>query len=76
METPRAEQVTEEIQTGEIVMAYLDRTRELWLPDYRRAERDGRMNAELNAAADRHIPKLDQLLDELNAIGYFAIANA
>ena len=52
----------------EVVLAYLERERELWLPDYRRAERDGRMNAELNAAADAHMPRLNYLLDELSAL--------
>lgn len=64
------------METGEVTLAYLERERELWLPDYRRATRDGRMNAELNAEADRHMPKIDALLDELNAIGYFAVTAA
>lgn len=68
--------VIEEINPGEIVLAYLERTRNEWSPHYRHAIRDGRMNRQLNAEADAFVPKLDAMLDELNAIGYYAIANA
>jgi hypothetical protein len=68
--------VAQEINQGEIALAYLERTCAEWAPHYQRAIRDDRMNAELNAEADAFVPKLDRLLDELNAIGYYAIANA
>lgn len=68
--------IVEEVNAGEIVLAYLERTRAEWSPHYKHALRDGRMNRQLNAEADAFMPKLDGMLDELNALGYFAIAGA
>lgn len=74
--TERYDGPTEEIDQREFVLAYLQRERELWLPHHLRSERDGRMNAELNANADAFMPKIDRLLDELNALGRAAIGGA
>jgi hypothetical protein len=62
------EQPTTEIDPREVVKAYIDRERADWLPHYRRAMRDGRMNAQLNAEADSYMPKIDSLLDELGKL--------
>ncbi len=62
------EHPTTEIDPKEVVTAYLQREREEWLPHYRRAMRDGRMNAQLNAEADAFIPKINSLLDELGSL--------
>lgn len=67
--------VVQDVNEGEIVLAYLERTREEWSPHYRHAIRDGRMNRQLNAEADAFVPKMDSLLDELNALGFYAVAN-
>lgn len=69
------EQATEEIDPREVTLAYLERRREEWLPLYRRAERDGRMNARLNAEADAAFKPIDDLLEELHALGGAAVSN-
>ena len=71
-----AEQPTDEIDPREVVTAYLERERELWLPHYQHAKRDGFANAELNAAAEAYMPKINQLLDELNRLGTVAVRGA
>lgn len=70
-----AEQPTQEIDPREVVTAYLERERELWLPHYQHARRDGFMNAELNANAEAFMPKIDRLLDELGALGRVALGS-
>lgn len=69
------EQPTDEIDPREIITAYLERERATWLPLYRRAERDGRMNARLNAEADAAFKPIDKLLEELHALGGTAVSN-
>ena len=69
------EQPTTEIDPREVTLAYLERRREEWLPLYRRAERDGRMNARLNAEADAAFEPIDKLLDEFNQLGSIAVSN-
>lgn len=68
------EQPTVEIDPREIVHAYIERERAEWLPHYRHALRDGRMNAELNRSADEAFKPIDKLLDELNRLGRSAVA--
>jgi len=69
------DQPTVEIDPREVTLAYLERRRADWLPLYRRAERDGRMNASLNAEADHAFEPIDKLLDEFNALGGVAVSN-
>jgi hypothetical protein len=56
----------------EVVMAYLERARELWLPTRDRAARDDHMNAQLNASEGIAMERINRLLDELNALDYFS----
>lgn len=60
----------------EVIKSYLERERQDWLPHYKRATRDGRMNASLNANADLYMPKINELLDELHALGATAVKGA
>lgn len=69
------EQRTDEIDPREVVTAYIERERAQWLPLHRRATRDGRMNASLNAEADAAFEPIDKLLDELNRLGGVAVSN-
>lgn len=70
------EQPTEEILAGEITIAYLERQREEWLPLHARAVRAGGNSAEANLAAETAFKPIDQSLDELNRMGYFALRGA
>ena len=77
METYPDDQPTQELKIidparmeYEVVIAHLERARELWLPDYHKAIRDNHMNAELNAKANRHMPNIDKLLGELSLLDY------
>jgi uncharacterized protein YaeQ len=56
----------------EVVMSYLERARQIWLPAHQKSVRDSGMNAEFNAEAARHMERIDRLLDELNALDYFS----
>lgn len=68
------EQPTDEIDPREIITAYIERERELWLPAHQRAERAGHMNAELNAEADKHMRQIDAYLEELHNLGGAAVS--
>lgn len=72
--TRNHEQPTQEIDPREIVTAYIERERELWLPAHQRAARAGHMNAELNAEADKHMRQIDVYLEELHALGGTAVS--
>ena len=52
----------------EIVMAYLEAEREVWLPLHTIAVRSGGMNGEANAAEAAAMVRIDRLLDQLGAI--------
>lgn len=54
-----------EIDEKEIVIAYLERARENWLPHHHRAVRAGGWSAEANLAAEEAFKPIDLLLDEL-----------
>ena len=64
-----ASQITSEIDPKEVVVAYLERARELWLPHHQRAERAGGNNAEANRDASDAFKPIDRLLDELGRLG-------
>ena len=50
------------------VPAQLEEERADWLPHHERAMRAGRRNAELNAAADTRMERINNLLDQLGII--------
>ena len=52
----------------EAVLAKLEEERAEWLPHNARANRAGRRNAELNAAADSRMERINGLLDQLGII--------
>jgi hypothetical protein len=56
------------IKPQEVVIAYLERARELWLPHYVRANRAAGMNAEANRDASDAFKPIDRLLDELGPL--------
>ena len=53
----------------DVVMAYLEREREAWLPAHHKAQRAGGNSAEANADEAKHMRQIDAYLDELNSIG-------
>jgi uncharacterized protein YaeQ len=56
----------------EVVMSYLERARQIWLPAHQKSVRAAGMNAEFASEAKRHMERIDRLLDELNALDYFS----
>jgi hypothetical protein len=62
------QKLTTNIPQDEVVIAYLEHERELWLPLHARAVRAGGMNAEFNAAEAEAMGRIDRLLDELSAL--------
>jgi len=50
------------------VLAQLEEERADWLPHHERAMRAGRRNAELNAAADTRMERINNLLDQLGIL--------
>jgi len=50
------------------VLAQLEEERAEWLPHHERAMRAGRRNAELNAAADSRMERINKLLDQLGIL--------
>lgn len=66
------EQPTVEIDPKEVVTAYLERERELWLPLHARAQRAGGMSADANAAEAEAMGRIDRLLDELSVLAITA----
>ena len=74
MERPQT-QAAEVAIEREVVIAYLEREREAWIPARDRALRAGHNNAELNAAEAEHMGRIDDFLDELHALGAAAMAD-
>ena len=62
------QKLTTNIPQDEVVIAYLEHERELWLPLHAGAVRAGGMNAEFNAAEAEAMGRIDRLLDELSAL--------
>lgn len=71
-----AEQPTdsfEPVSQREVVVAYIERERELWLPAYHRAQRASGMSAAANVESAELFKPIDKLLDELSALGRTAV---
>ncbi len=56
------------IDEREVVLAYLERERDIWLPARARALRAGHNNAALNLAESQSMERMNGLLDELGAL--------
>jgi hypothetical protein len=45
----------------EVVMSYLERARQIWLPSHQKSVRAAGMNAEFASEAKRHMERIDRL---------------
>ena len=56
------------IDEREVVLAYLERERDIWLPARANAVRAGRMNAKANKAEEESMDRMNGLLEELSSL--------